>query len=96
MTEKPDELVDQVRRYLEAPPDHDRVHPEDPIYIALIACRAENYILALRAGENDVFDRHASMVGMLSAHVVLELCRAWQWKRRRLREDEQRELEVEP
>lgn len=63
----------------------------DSVYISLIRSQAENYILAMRANEPDLFSRRDELMWLLSPNMVLELCNAW----KKLQEIQRDEEDVE-
>ena len=43
----------------------------------MIAAKADNYRLAMRAGENDLISRYEAMHRMVSPGTLIALCAAW-------------------
>lgn len=75
MTEE--DLTKKVSQWMNGIPD-DAAFPEDPVFVALIAAKADNYRLALRHGENDALERREAMHLLIGPSTLIALCRAWQ------------------
>jgi hypothetical protein len=64
---------------------------ESAVYVHLVAARAELYKLAIRHMHNDLENRRARMLGLVSPWLLIELSKAWLDLRDRERDDEYRE-----
>lgn len=60
-------------------------------YLSCMAARAELYIMAIRYGHNDVWERQERFLKMVSAHDIVKLVSAWEKLQHRIHEDEERE-----
>lgn len=89
-------LIEQMREWKDGIPESAMGQgKEDAIYVHLIAARAELAILAMRHNHNDYLDRRQNFVGLVSPWVGKELAKSWLDLRRRERDDEAREMELE-
>ena len=63
------------------------------VYLSLMAARAELYIMAIRHGHNDVWERQERFRKLVSPHDIVKLVSAYEDLQHRIQEDEAAELE---
>ena len=67
---------------------------ESAVYVSVVSARAELLRFAIVHGHNDVHARYDRFHRLLSASLIIELCKAWSDLRGREIDDEAAEMEA--
>ncbi len=86
-------LILQMREWKDGIPDGALGQGKlSPVYLSLIAARAELYIMALRYSHNDLLERRERFMKLISPHDMVKLVRAHEELQSRIRDDEHAEF----
>jgi hypothetical protein len=90
------DLINQMREWKDGIPDEAvGQYDENPIYVHLVAARAELYLLSLRHPCEKLMKRHDAFHKLLGPNMMIKLCKSWHDLRDRKREDEYAEAGLE-